>query len=95
MGLSPFFFVAPELAIVPTVVPTARKAGVGVVESICYFFNSYLRTFYEGWRPIWHINGAAQGLDQLPRRRQTVTILRRSMRVGDLHQRGHAGHAAC
>jgi hypothetical protein len=38
---------------------------------------------------------AAQGFDQLPRRRQAVTNLRRSMRVCDLHQRGHAGRAAC
>lgn len=64
-------------------------------ELICYAFYSCLRTFYEGQRPIWHINSAAQGFDQLPRRRQVVTTLRRLMRVCDLQQRGHAGRAAC
>ena len=47
MWLSPFFFVAPELAVVPTVVPTGRKAGERVAESICYSFNSCLRKLYE------------------------------------------------
>ena len=40
-----------------------------------------------------YIYNAAQGLDQLPRRRQTVTTLRRSMFTCDLHRRGHAGRA--
>ena len=38
---------------------------------------------------------ATQGFDQLPRRRQDVTTLRRSTFAYDLHQRGHAGRAAC
>ena len=42
-----------------------------------------------------YIDSAAQGLDQLPRRRQALTNLRRSIFTGDLHQRGHAGRAAC
>ena len=42
-----------------------------------------------------HIKSATQGFDQLPRRRQDVTTLRRSTFAYDLHQRGHAGRAAC
>lgn len=60
------------------------------------YFDSFLRTIYEFWRHILQIKGAAQGFNQLPRRRQPVTILRRSMcDCGGLFGTGHAKRTDC